>query len=142
LQRPRQVSLCVRRFKVLPSYDESAVNPYQSPIDEVTLRTATHCVKKRPAGLAWITVILPPLAMLAAIGLGAYVDSLTLGPGGFSFVLILIGPGAWAIASTCAYGVVEFLSHGSLATRVTLWILEIAVCLFTYSLVFPGPGWG
>jgi hypothetical protein len=116
---------------------EGAVNPYQSPIDEVTPRNAAHCVKNRLAALAWLTVILPPLAMLAAIGLGAYVNSLTLGPRGFFFVIILIGPGAWSIALGCAAGVVAFLSQGSIVTKVMLWILEIALCLLVYSLVFP-----
>jgi hypothetical protein len=120
------------------------MNPYQSPIDEATPWDATYCVKKRLAAVAWIAVILPPLALLAAIGLGAYVDSLTLGPRGFFFVLVLIGPGAWTLALTCAAGVVAFLSQGSLITKVMLWALEIALCLFMYSLVIPllGPGWG
>jgi hypothetical protein len=120
------------------------MNAHQSPVDEVTPRNAAHCVKKRLAAVAWVTVILPPLAMLAAIGLGAYVDSLTLGPRGFFFVLVLIGPGAWAIALACTVGVVAFLSQGSLVTKSMLWALEIALCLFTYSLVIPllGPGWG
>src|SRR5262249_30459387 len=73
----------------------------------------------------------------AAIGLGVYVDSLTLGPRGFFFVLILIGPGAWAIALACAAGVVAFLSQGSIVTKIMLWALEIALCLFTHSLVIP-----
>jgi hypothetical protein len=120
------------------------MNPYQSPIDQVTPRNATHFVKNRLAAVAWVTVILPPVAMLASIGLGAYVDSLTLGPRGFFFVLILIGPGAWAIALICAAGIVAFLSQASLVTEIMLWALEIALCLFTYSLVIPllGPGWG
>jgi hypothetical protein len=66
------------------------MNRYQSPIDEVTPRDATRCVKTRLAAVAWITVLLPPLALLAAIGLGAYVDSLTLGPRGFFFVLVAL----------------------------------------------------
>ena len=103
----------------------------------------THCVKKRVAALAWMTIILPPLALLAAIGLGVYIDSLTLGPRGFFFVLILIGPGAWAIGLACAAGVIAFLAKGSLVTRIVLWILEIALCLLTYSLVTPLlGGWG
>ena len=81
--------------------------------------------------------------MLAAIGLGVYVNSLTLGPRGFFFVLILIGPGAWSLALVCAAGVVAFLSQGSLVTKITLWILEIAMCLFVDYLVFPLlGGWG
>jgi hypothetical protein len=125
-------------------HGESTRNPYQPPGDEVTPRNATPCVKQRLAALAWMTVILPPLTMLAAIGLGAYVNSLTLGPGGFFIVLILIGPGAWAIALACAAGVVAFLSQGSLVTKIVLWILEIALCLFVYSLASPllGGGWG
>src|SRR5262249_17870376 len=104
----------------------------------------THCVMKRLAAFVWITVILPPLAMLAAISLGVYVNSLTLGPTGFFFVLILIGPGAWAIALACAAGVIAFLSRGSIVTRIMLWVLEIALCLLTYRLVSPllGGGWG
>jgi hypothetical protein len=116
---------------------DSAVNPYQSPIDDVTPRNAPHCVRKRLTALAWSTVILPSLAMLAAIGLGVYIDSLTLGPRGFFFVIILIGPGAWSIALACAAGVVAFLSQGSIVTKIMLWILEIALCVFVYSLVFP-----
>jgi hypothetical protein len=123
---------------------ETAVNPYQPPLDEVMPQGPTHCVKRRLAALAWITVILPPLALLASIGLGVYINSLTLGPRGFFFVLILIGPGAWSIALVCAAGVVELLSRGSLVAKIMLWALEIALCLFVYSLVSPllGPGWG
>ena len=50
---------------------------------EVALRGATPCVKKCLAALAWITVLLPPLALLASVGLGVYINSLTLGPRGF-----------------------------------------------------------
>jgi hypothetical protein len=96
-----------------------------------------------PAALAWTAVVLPPLALLASIGLGVYIDSLTLGPRGFFFVLILIGPGAWAVALVCAAGVVEFLSRGSLVRKILLWSLEIALCLLVYGLVSPLlGGWG
>jgi hypothetical protein len=106
-------------------------------MDEDAPRDATHCFEKPRAAFAWMTVILPPLALLAAIGLGAFIDSLTLGPHGFFFVLILIGPGAWSIALACACGVVAFLSQGSIVTQIVLWILEVALCLFVYSLVVP-----
>jgi hypothetical protein len=119
------------------------MNPYQSLIDELRPRNATHSFKKRRAAIGWITVILPPLAMLAAIGLGVYINSLTLGPSGFFFVLILIGPGAWAIALACAAGVVAFLSQGSIAIKIVLWSLEIALCALVHSQVVPLlGGWG
>src|SRR5262245_54998136 len=105
------------------------MSPYQPPIDELTPRSSTYCVKRLLAAFTWITVLLPPLAMLAAIGLGVYIDSLTLGPGGFFFVLVLIGPGSWAIGLSCAAGVIALLSQGSLVTKVLLWPLEIAMCL-------------
>lgn len=93
---------------------------------------------------AWIAALLPPLALLAAVGLGLFLDRLALGPRGFFIVLVLIGPGAWALALVCAAGIIEVLSRGSMVTKLLLWGLEIALCLLTYSLVSPllGPGWG
>jgi hypothetical protein len=56
---------------------------------------------------------------------------------------ITVGPGAWAIALACADGVVAFLSQGSIVTKIMLWVLEIALCVFVYTLVFPLlGGWG
>jgi hypothetical protein len=118
-------------------HGESASNPYESPISEVTPENALRAVKKKLATAAWILVLLPPLAMLAAIGLGVYIDSLTLGPRGFFFVILLIAPGAWAVALACVAGLVAYLAPTSLVNKIMLWNFESALCVFVYYLVFP-----
>jgi hypothetical protein len=112
------------------------LNPYRSPSDGARA-AAAECVVKRLSPFAWAAVILPPLAMLAALGLAAYIDSLTLGPRGFFFVILLMGPGAWAIALASAAVVVTFLSRGAILAKALLWIIEIALCIVVYCQVLP-----
>jgi hypothetical protein len=126
----------------MTSHGDRDSNTYQ-PGGAAPPSTA-NCVEKRRAALAWVTLVIPPLAVLAAFGLGLYLNSLTLGPRGFAVVLILVGPGALAIGLACAYPVVEYLARGSLLTKVILWGVESGLCVFAYAQVVPllGPGWG
>lgn len=125
----------------MPSHGDSALNP-ERPTGDATPPAAGSGVEKRRSALAWLLLVIPPLAVGAAVGLGLLIDTLTLGPPGFFFVLILIGPGALALGLACAGPVIAFLSRESLRTKVMLWVGEIAACLFVYVWSFPRThGW-
>jgi hypothetical protein len=96
-----------------------------------------------PLALACALLLVPPLASSLSVGLGLFIDSLHLGPTGFLFVLILIGPGSLAAGVCCAVGIARYLSNGSRLAFVCLVVSELSAVVFSYSLWAPYlRGWG
>jgi hypothetical protein len=78
-----------------------------------------------------------------SVGSGLFIDSLQLGPTGFFFVLVLIGPGPFAVGGCCAVGIARYLSHGSTLAFVCLVASELTAIFFSQVLWAPYlKGWG
>ena len=128
-------------LRLIPRYPsrrhqlDEKVNPYDSASSlEEAQRVAP---KQRVPLVAWALVPAPPLATLVAVGIGAFVDSLRLGPAGFLFVIVLVGIGAIAIGVATASVVASYLARGSIAGYLTLLVCEIIAVVFVYGMVRP-----
>ena len=106
-------------------------NPYSTP--NLPAGANAH----RRSGISLLLVAIPPLTTLTTLGLGAYIDHLTLGPWGFLIVIFLIGIGAPAFGISASAFVSQFLFRHSQIGFVLLLVVEIVLVLFVYAMVRP-----
>ncbi len=107
----------------------------ENPYSPRNLSTVTHTHGRSVVSLLLVSV--PPITTLATLGLGAYIDHLTLGPAGFLIVLFLIGIGAPAFGISASAFVSQYLFRESRIGFMLLLVFEIVLVLFVYAIVRP-----
>jgi hypothetical protein len=117
--------------------------PPRSPNAKTDLAPGSSGRSQLPA-IAWTLLIVPPVTTVLTFGLGLFIDSLQLGPKGFLCVLILIGPGSFAVGGSIAVGIARYLSNGSILLLVCIVAVEVTAIVVVYPQLTPtlGAGWG